>query len=93
VGEQRELGRVPVVLGDLNASPWSTDFRLLLDAGLLDSERGFGPQGTFPAGWAVQLPIDHCLHDPALVTTAREVGADLGSDHRPLLVELALGED
>lgn len=89
--EQRAAGRAPVILGDLNASPFSAPLRrLLADAGLVDSERGFGLQ----ASWPVDLPwlriaIDHCLHDPSLVTTARALGPDLGSDHRPLRVDLA----
>lgn len=88
---QREAGRLPVILGDLNATPWSAPLRrLVADADLVDSQRGFGLQASWPAGplWP-QLALDHCLHDPALVTTARALGPALGSDHLPLRVDLA----
>mgnify|MGYP002777837524 CR=1 FL=1 len=95
--DQRAAGRVPVVLGDLNATPFSAPLRrLLADAGLVDSQRGFGLQASWPVGRpAPQLAIDHCLHDPALTTVARALGPDLGSDHLPLRVDLAwsMGQD
>lgn len=94
---QRAAGRVPVVLGDLNASPFSAPLRrLVADAGLVDSQRGFGHQASWPVGRPFPLiAIDHCLHDPALTATARALGPDLGSDHLPLRVDLAwsMGQD
>ncbi|MCB9569664.1 MAG: endonuclease/exonuclease/phosphatase family protein [Myxococcales bacterium] len=89
---RRAEGRTPVVIGDLNATPFSVAFPPLAAAGLVSSQRGFGLQPSWPtAPWylrALAIPIDHCLHDPALATAAREVGPVLGSDHRPLLVDL-----
>ncbi|MCY1058831.1 endonuclease/exonuclease/phosphatase family protein [Nannocystis sp. SCPEA4] len=90
VGEQRAAGRVPVVVGDLNASPFSAPFRGLLAAGLVDSQRGFGLQASWPVGHPLPpIAIDHCLHDPALVTAARALGPALGSDHLPVRCDLA----
>ena len=90
VREQRAAGLVPVVVGDLNASPFSAAFRGLLAAGLVDSQRGFGLQASWPVGHPVPpIAIDHCLHDPALVTTARALGPALGSDHLPVRIDLA----
>lgn len=91
---RRGDGAAPVVIGDLNATPWSAPLRALIaDAGLVDSQRGRGLQASWPTGGGLQallrIPIDHCLHDPALVTTARRLGPELGSDHRPVVVELA----
>ncbi|MEX1288521.1 MAG: endonuclease/exonuclease/phosphatase family protein [Acidimicrobiia bacterium] len=79
-----------VVVGDLNATPWAAGFRELeADGDLENSQRGFGVAPTWEVGrfWAV--PIDHLLHSDDLVTVDRVVGPDLGSDHRPLLVEVA----
>lgn len=88
--EQRAARRVPIVLGDLNASPFSAPFRVLLAAGLVDSLRGFGLQASWPVGPPLpRIAIDHCLHDRALVTTARALGPALGSDHLPLRVDLS----
>lgn len=78
-----------VVIGDLNATPWSAAFRQLqTDANLVNSLDGYGFQATWPAGmpFGLSIPIDHMLHTPELTTSDRVVGPDLGSDHLPLLV-------
>jgi len=36
------------------------------------------------------LPVDHCLVSPSVALVSRTVGPDVGSDHRPLLVEFSL---
>ena len=83
-----------VVLGDLNATPWNRTHRRLRAAlGLEDSSRGNGYQPTFPAArrrhLPLRIPIDHCLHDPALVTRERTLLPGVtGSDHAPLHVVL-----
>ncbi|MCY1004888.1 endonuclease/exonuclease/phosphatase family protein [Nannocystis pusilla] len=89
--EQRAAGRLPVIVGDLNASPFSAPLRrLLADGGLVDSQRGFGLQASWPVGPPLpRIAIDHCLHDPALVTAARALGPALGSDHLAVRVDLA----
>jgi endonuclease/exonuclease/phosphatase (EEP) superfamily protein YafD len=92
--EQRRHGRVPVVVGDLNASPFSAPLRRLLEgADLVDSQRGFGLQPSWPTSlpWP-RIAIDHLLHDRALTTTARALGPHLGSDHLPIVVDLAWSE-
>lgn len=81
-----------VVVGDLNATPWSWPFRRLQEhSGLLNSQDGFGLQptwvGRFP--WVLRIPIDHVLHDRSLATVERHVGPNLGSDHLPVHVTLA----
>ncbi|MEZ4382435.1 MAG: endonuclease/exonuclease/phosphatase family protein [Nannocystaceae bacterium] len=94
---RRDARDLPVILGDLNTTPFSRSLGLLLrDADLVNSQRGQGLAPTWPTGpWFARalfaIAIDHALHDPKLVTTARAVGPDLGSDHRPLHVELGLG--
>jgi endonuclease/exonuclease/phosphatase (EEP) superfamily protein YafD len=90
----RSRGRPVIVLGDLNATPWSSPFaRLLREGGLIDSTRGFGVQPTWrtsygPIGgllaWPLQIPIDHCLHSPSLITTERRRGPAGGSNHFPI---------
>jgi endonuclease/exonuclease/phosphatase (EEP) superfamily protein YafD len=96
----RERPGPKILIGDLNVTPWSYAFaRLLYNAGLVDSEQGFGVQPTWrallgplsgPLLWPVQIPIDHCLHAPEMVTLARATGPACGSDHYPLLVTLQL---
>jgi endonuclease/exonuclease/phosphatase (EEP) superfamily protein YafD len=81
-----------VVIGDLNATPWSHAFRRLQgDGDLVNSLEGYGLQPTWPADlpFGLTIPIDHMLHTSELTTTERAVGPSLGSDHRPLLVTVA----
>ena len=97
--ERRSRGALPVILGDLNATTFSRPLRALLeDAELVDSQRGFGLEPSWPTSPALHrllfgISIDHALHDPQLSTRARRLGPDLGSDHRPLEVELATPQD
>jgi len=87
-GEHSEV----VIMGDLNATPWSPYFTELLRAGgLRDSRRGFGIHATWPAPFGVLgIPIDHCLVSPGVVVRDRRVGPQVGSDHRPLMVDFSL---
>jgi endonuclease/exonuclease/phosphatase (EEP) superfamily protein YafD len=81
-----------IVAGDLNATPWSRRFRrVVARSGLRDSRAGFGIQASFPAalGWA-GIPIDHALVSAEIAVVDRRVGPDVGSDHRPILVDLAI---
>jgi endonuclease/exonuclease/phosphatase (EEP) superfamily protein YafD len=91
-----ELGRIIsemqepiIVIGDLNATPWSHHFRKFLrETGLKDSGRGRGWQPTWPAPIPpLRIPIDHALYKGDLITTSRTVLPEIGSDHLPLLVE------
>lgn len=89
---RRDGGAAPVVLGDLNATPFSAAIAPLAAAGLRDSLVGGGllTAGSWPElPWPLRIAIDHCWHDAALVARERALGPALGSDHRPLLVELA----
>jgi endonuclease/exonuclease/phosphatase (EEP) superfamily protein YafD len=83
---------IPVVLaGDFNSTPWSARFRdFARRAPMLDTSRG----SLFAATWSHPLPyrllIDHCFVSPEWKVAAREIGPYVGSDHRPLIVDLAL---
>lgn len=80
-----------IVTGDFNSTPWSYPFRrLLAQTDLVNSQKGYGIDATFPASgfFAFRIPIDHLVHSPDLVVTDRVLGPPLGSDHFPLVVEL-----
>jgi endonuclease/exonuclease/phosphatase (EEP) superfamily protein YafD len=81
-----------VMIGDMNTTRWSPHFRLLLDGtGLRDTQQGRGTQVTWPVGWPlVGIAIDHCLVSRGISVHDRRVGPSIGSDHLPLLVEVAL---
>jgi endonuclease/exonuclease/phosphatase (EEP) superfamily protein YafD len=78
-----------VLAGDLNLTPWSPRFaRLLTETGLDDSglRRGLAPTWLWPFG----LAIDHVLVGAGLVALDNHLGPELGSDHRPVIVDLAI---
>ncbi len=83
-------GGPSVVMGDLNCTPWSPHFHdLLRHSGLRDSQAGFGPQRSWPAGnWALRIPIDHILVSPQIRVLDRRLGPDIGSDHLPVIVDI-----
>ncbi|RMH05235.1 MAG: hypothetical protein D6702_00860 [Planctomycetota bacterium] len=87
-------GREPVILGDFNSTPWASRFRRLRRrAGLRDSLAGRGLQGSWPVALPgpLRLPIDHALVGPGLRVLERRLGPEIGSDHLPLLLTVALG--
>jgi endonuclease/exonuclease/phosphatase (EEP) superfamily protein YafD len=82
-----------IAAGDLNITSWSPVFRKLVRrSGLVDSRRGFGIQGSWPAAFPapLRIPIDHILTSRDVVATGREVGPDIGSDHLPIFAKLSL---
>jgi len=83
----------PVVLfGDLNTTAWSPLFQDFLSrSGLRDSGTGHLPRPTWRANNPLLgIPIDHCLVSPGVVIHHRRVGPDVGSEHRPLIVDFSL---
>ena len=82
-----------VIAGDFNSTPWSYPFRRLVnETGAMNSQRGFGLQASYPvrASALLRIPIDHLLHSDDLAVVDRRLGPALGSDHFPLVVDLAL---
>lgn len=81
-----------LVLGDLNVTPWNAQFRKLCrDGGLLNSMKGWGLQPTWPTFFVpAMIPLDHCLHSPAIVIHDRRTGPKVGSDHLPLMVDFSV---
>ena len=80
-----------LVVGDLNATPWCHGFRLLLATSKLhDTERAGGIAYTWPEQLLVRIPIDHCLVSEGIQVLDRRVGQPTGSDHLPLILDLAV---
>jgi endonuclease/exonuclease/phosphatase (EEP) superfamily protein YafD len=82
-----------VLIGDLNVTMWSPWYRRLCDeTGLVSARRGFGVLASWPTFLPsiMRLPIDHCLVSEGVVVADCRLGPEFGSDHRPLIVDLAV---
>lgn len=88
----RESGPV-IVIGDFNATRWSHSMKPLFAAGLLDTAAGHLPLPTWNrSNPLTAIPIDHILYrGEGLSCRSREIGPDLGSDHRPVIAEIVDG--
>lgn len=76
-----------VLVGDLNDTPWSTGLK-----GTAPMERATSLAPTWPNvwGWLSLLPMDHVLVTHGVLVVHASRGPDLRSDHRPVIVRLAL---
>jgi endonuclease/exonuclease/phosphatase (EEP) superfamily protein YafD len=80
-----------ILIGDLNTTMWSPYFeQLTRDANLRDARLGFGLKTSWPMPLPsfLRMPIDHCLISQELRVEAVEISAHIGSDHRPLIVDI-----
>ncbi|MET0327462.1 MAG: endonuclease/exonuclease/phosphatase family protein [Luteimonas sp.] len=93
VGRAAESSDLPVIVaGDLNDVAWSRTTRLFRKlSGLLDPRIGRGMYNTFHAKLpGLRWPLDHLFHSHHFTLVGMQRLADVGSDHFPILVELAL---
>jgi endonuclease/exonuclease/phosphatase (EEP) superfamily protein YafD len=94
VGEYLRDVKMPqrIVMGDMNATPWSPVLRNFMDQNALqDSALGRGVHSTwFSHSLLFGIPIDHILHSDGVGILDRRVGPDVGSDHFPLTADIAL---
>jgi len=82
-----------VLIGDLNVTMWSPWYRRLRDeTRLTNARRGFGVMASWPTFLPpiMRLPIDHCLVSDDLIVTDCRLGPAFGSDHLPLIVDVAV---
>ncbi len=79
-----------IVIGDLNSSEGSPLFHdFVRRAGVRDSRLGFGRQPSWPSDMPYRIAIDHVFVTDDIAVTRRRLGPMIGSDHFPLIVELA----
>jgi endonuclease/exonuclease/phosphatase (EEP) superfamily protein YafD len=90
----RHLERPRLLVGDFNASPYNRWLQQLSDLGLRDAHESVGRPfaTTWPNGRHLLPPLllDHLLADPTIVPIRVREGRGAGSDHRPIVVDLAV---
>ena len=87
------LGRRVAVCGDFNSPPWSGPLReFASDARLRDLYGGWAWSGYSRPTWSslLRVPLDNCFVGAGVVVRAHRDGPGDGSDHRPLVVDLAV---
>jgi endonuclease/exonuclease/phosphatase (EEP) superfamily protein YafD len=85
-------GRV-VVCGDFNTPPWSGPLRdFAAKAQLRDLYGGRAWAGySWPTwGFPLRVPLDNCFVSKGLAVTGYRDGPGIGSDHRPLVVDVGV---
>ena len=84
-----------VVAGDFNMAPWTQKLKGFTQ------ETGLGRYNTFHFTWPLQVrgipfvplvPIDNIFASREFAAIATEPGPRLGSDHRPIIADIALAE-
>lgn len=85
----KQIDQPVLLLGDLNVTPWNYYFKRLTEqTGLQDSSKGRRIQTTWPRfNPLMRIPIDHCLHSPAIIITDKQIGPNIGSDHLPVIID------
>lgn len=85
-----EIEAAKLVVGDLNITPWSSDYKPL-EAELTNARYGFGVLPTWSANIPIlRIPIDHILVSEDFEVLNTKTGPDIGSDHLPLISVLRL---
>ena len=90
------LGERVVVCGDFNTPPWSGPLRDFAgSAGLRDLYGGHAWRGYSWPTWSslLRVPLDNCFVSSGVAVTDYRDGPNVGSDHRPLVVDLGVTKE
>lgn len=101
-GYVKQLKQPILIIGDLNTTMWSPSYKSFIKkTGLRNARQGFGILPTWPTeakfspikpplSWLLLIPIDHFLISPEIKVLDIRTGANVGSDHLPLIADLFL---
>lgn len=80
-----------ILIGDFNCTPYSNAFKNLRNqTDLVDSRPKYMIGSSWPSFFfPLMIPIDHALISSDLSLSKRILGPEVGSDHRPLHIQLS----
>jgi endonuclease/exonuclease/phosphatase (EEP) superfamily protein YafD len=87
------LGTRVVICGDFNTPPWSGPLRdFATDAHLHDvyGSRAWAAYSWPTWAYVLRVPIDNCFVGNGVAVTGHHDGPNVGSDHRPLVVDIGV---
>jgi endonuclease/exonuclease/phosphatase (EEP) superfamily protein YafD len=89
-GDVGTVAGAKLIVGDFNAAPWGYVMHAIMERGRVNVLTGAG--GTWPSALPPQLriPIDHMMAGEGLRFVSRRVLPATGSDHLPVLAEIAV---
>jgi endonuclease/exonuclease/phosphatase (EEP) superfamily protein YafD len=93
ISSQVDLGSARIVTGDFNLTPWSPWFnKVARETQTTDAAHGFGLTRTWEVFPTIigGLKIDHALVSDEVEVQEFRVGPDIGSDHRPVIVDFSV---
>jgi len=89
------LGKRTVVCGDFNTPPWTGPLRhFAADARLRDlyGSRAWSGYSWPTWGSLLRVPLDNCFVSNGVAVTDHRDGPNIGSDHRPLVVDVGVAK-
>jgi endonuclease/exonuclease/phosphatase (EEP) superfamily protein YafD len=89
-----QLGKRVVVCGDFNTPPWTGPLRhFAADARLRDLYGSRAWAGYSWPTWSslLRVPLDNCFVSNSVAVTDQHDGPNVGSDHRPIVVDVGVG--
>ncbi len=82
-----------IVSGDFNLTFWSQQYQKLGLTQLTNTRQGYGPLPSWPTALGVfGIPIDHIIVSDDFEYHNTRLGADIGSDHRPVITQVSFKE-
>ena len=81
-----------IIMGDLNLTMWSQSYRIVDSPFLINTRKGHGINASWPSFIIpFGIPIDHIIVTKDWSVEAFQIERRIGSDHRPLVAKLKLG--
>jgi endonuclease/exonuclease/phosphatase (EEP) superfamily protein YafD len=83
-----------IVMGDFNLTPWSVYYKKFVkDSGLVATRDMWDGLQHSWSSWGLHLPIDHIFLSRNIRALRQYTGESVGSDHLPIVAEIALRDE